>query len=401
MKKIIIAIGCTAIIGGGAFVANNMLIKNAAETVTSEVESSLIGLKNKFIDVQLIDVEINNNNVKQDFAIYINNGSKRLPEPIYLKHTATVAPFGLSVEGNFSLPKDKGLTSTLIKEVASLNENIKYKFDTNNQSLDLQSNFSFGEINAGRSSSFKLGDVEILLNGNKDAFTTSTKIDGIRISKRREQVYLNGIELKTNTTNNTYHTEIIANDGGYNDRSGGVSFKDAKFDSAITIDDNTNLKLDWKVNSLDLQSSNITQLSNKLGLSGEINGVKTQDLSSLIDLIENNPTEETIKAALKSIIGNGIKFENINIFVNNSSTNGQLEIMPANYKGLTNRESGKAFEKSLKVDFNITITPKLVQLFEINQNVLDRLWNEEESGNYTTTFKQSLGKQFINGVKAN
>ncbi len=118
-------------------------------------------------------------------------------------------------------------------------------------------------------------------------------------------------------------------------------------------------------------------------------------------MIENNPTEETIEAALKSIIGNGIKFENISIFVNNSSTNGQLEIMPANYKGLTNRESGKAFEKSLKVDFNITITPKLVQLFEINQNVLDRLWNEEESGNYTTTFKQSLGKQFINGVKAN
>jgi hypothetical protein len=75
--------------------------------------------------------------------------------------------------------------------------------------------------------------------------------------------------------------------------------------------------------------------------------------------------------------------------------------MPTNYKGLTNRESEEAFEKSLKVDFNVTITPKLVKLLEINQNALDRLWNEEESGNYTTTIKQSLGKTFINGVEAN
>ncbi|MEZ8888969.1 hypothetical protein AB6F11_13370 [Vibrio sp. 10N.247.311.14] len=401
MKKTLIAISCTAIIGGGALVANNMLIKNAAETVTSEVESSLIGLKNQFIDAQLIDTEINNNNIKQNFAIYINNGSKRLPEPIYLSHTATVAPFGLSVEGNFSLPKDKGLTSTLIREVASLNESIKYTFDTSNQSLDLQSNFSLGEINTGRSSNFKLGDVEILFKGNKEAFTTSTKIDGIRISERREQAYINGIELKSNITNDTHNTEIIANDGGFNDRSGGFSFKDAKFHSAITIEDNTSLKLDWKVDSLDLQSPNITQLSNKLGLSGEIKGVNTQELNSFIGLIERNPTEETIEAAFKSIIGNGIKFENINIFVNDSSSDGEIEIMPKNYKGLTNRESEEAFEKSLKVDFNVTITPKLVKLLEINQNALDRLWNEEESGNYTTTIKQSLGKTFINGVEAN
>ncbi|WP_413282484.1 hypothetical protein [Vibrio sp. MA40-2] len=401
MKKTIIALSCAAIIGSGAFVANNMLIKNAAETVANEVESSLIGLKNKFIDAQLIDTEINNNNIKQHFAIYINNGSKRLPEPIYLNHTATVAPFGLSVDGNFSLPKDKGLTSTLVKEVASLNENIKYKFDTSNQSLDLQSNFSLGEINIGRSNNFKLGDVEILFNGNKEAFTTSTKIDGIRISERREQVYLNGIELKSNITNNTHHTEIIVNDGGYNDRSGGVSFKDAKLHSAITIEDNTSLKLDWDVDSLDLQSPNITQLSNKLGLSGEINQVNTQELNNFIDLIESNPTEETIQATFKSIIGNGIKFENINIFVNDSNTDGKIEIMPTNYKGLTNRESREALENSLKIDFNITITPKLVKLFKINQSILDRMWNQEESGNYTTTFKQSLGKQFINGIEVN
>ncbi|MFA0704018.1 hypothetical protein AB4618_26480, partial [Vibrio sp. 10N.222.48.A8] len=68
-------------------------------------------------------------------------------------------------------------------------------------------------------------------------FTTSTKIDGIRISERREQAYINGIELKSNITNDTHNTEIIANDGGFNDRSGGFSFKDAKFHSAITIED--------------------------------------------------------------------------------------------------------------------------------------------------------------------
>ncbi|TMX31063.1 hypothetical protein DA096_21270 [Vibrio rotiferianus] len=401
MKKTIIAISCTAIIGGGAFIVNNMLIKSAAETVTNEVENSLIGLKNKFIDVQLIDAEINNNNIKQDFAIYINNGSKRLPEPIYLNHTATVAPFGLSVDGNFSLPKDKGLTSKLIKEVTSLNENIEYVFNTSDQSLDLHSNFSLGEINTGRSSSFKVGDVEILFNGNKDAFTTSTKIDGIRISERREQVYLNGIEFKANITDSIHHAEISANDGGYNDRSGTVNFKDANFHSEIAIKDNTSLKLDWKVASLDFQSPNVTQLSNKLGLSGEIKGVNTQSLRGFIDLVENNPTEKTIEAAFKAIIGNGIKFENINIFVNDSSTDGQIEIIPTNYKGLSSRESGKAFTKSLKVDLNITITPKLVKLLEINQKALNKLWNAEESGNYTTTFKQSFGERFINGAKMN
>ncbi len=399
MKKTIIAISCVAAIGGGAYVANNMLIQNAAEIVTSEVENSLIGLKNTFIDTQLINTDINHNHIRQSFAVYISDGSKRLPEPIYLNHTAIVAPFGLSVEGNFSLPKDKGLTSELIKEVASLNEKIEYKFDTSSQSLELQSNFSLGEINTGRSSSFKLGDVEFKFDGNKESFTTSTKIKGIRISERREQLYLNGLEFKSNVTNNTHHTEVIASDGGFNDRSAGVSFKDARFHSAITIADNTNLSLDWKVGSFDVQSPNITQLSNKLGLSGEIKDLNTQEINSFINLIEENATEETIEAAFKEIISNGVKFDDISIFVNESNTNGQIEIIPTNYKGLTSREAERAFENSLKVNFDITITSKLAKLLNINQRALNDLWNEDDSGNYNTTFKQSLGKQFINDVE--
>lgn len=112
MNKKIKIVGGISLAVAAAFVANNVIVDNVAKTFASEFESRLYSANNKFIDIQLIESSIESGQVLQQYAMYITINGRREGTPFYFSNIAQVSPFGLAVDGELSIPKDKGLTSS-------------------------------------------------------------------------------------------------------------------------------------------------------------------------------------------------------------------------------------------------------------------------------------------------
>lgn len=400
MKKTVIAVGVIASIAGGAFFANSAMIAEVANKVTITFEKQFYTLNSQFVDVQLIDTNIEGNTVNQRFAVYFKEGSKRHPEPLYVNHKALISPFGYNVDGNITLPKDKGLTAEFIKEITSFNERISYNLDTYKQSIDLNSNFVLGDINPDRNSRIKLGKVNFDLKGTLDDYQTTTVIDGLTISERKDNLRLGKVSLST-VNSPTYHeTELNLYEGGFLDASDGINFQDVKFKTTVNVQENTGIGLNWEIGSLDLTSPKVSFLATRVGLSGQLEGLETDTLLALGEAVTNN-NEAELESLTKLLLGNGMTLSELNLFLNDSKMSGNVVLNKGNYENLQDSEIGNLLGRSISSDLDITITPKLAQVLQISAPFLDQYWNKNEVDNYYTKFQLALGKATMNGIPVN
>lgn len=400
MKKTVIAVGVIASIAGGAFFANSAMIAEVANKVTITFEKQFYTLNSQFVDVQLIDTNIEGNTVNQRFAVYFKEGSKRHPEPLYVNHKALISPFGYNVDGNITLPKDKGLTAEFIKEITSFNERISYNLDTYRQSIDLNSNFVLGDINPDRNSRIKLGKVNFDLKGTLDDYQTTTVIDGLTISERKDNLRLGKVSLST-VNSPTYHeTELNLYEGGFLDASDGINFQDVKFKTTVNVQENTGIGLNWEIGSLDLNSPKVSFLATRVGLSGQLEGLETDTLLALGEAVTNN-NEAELESLTKLLLGNGMTLSELNLFLNDSKMSGNVVLNKGNYENLQDSEIGNLLGRSISSDLDITITPKLAQVLQISAPFLDQYWNKNEVDNYYTKFQLALGKATMNGIPVN
>lgn len=400
MKKTVIAVGVIASIAGGAFFANSAMIAEVANKVTITFEKQFYTLNSQFVDVQLIDTNIEGNTVNQRFAVYFKEGSKRHPEPLYVNHKALISPFGYNVDGNITLPKDKGLTAEFIKEITSFNERISYNLDTYKQSIDLNSNFVLGDINPDRNSRIKLGKVNFDLKGTLDDYQTTTVIDGLTISERKDNLRLGKVSLST-VNSPTYHeTELNLYEGGFLDASDGINFQDVKFKTTVNVQENTGIGLNWEIGALDLNSPKVSFLATRVGLSGQLEGLETDTLLALGEAVTNN-NEAELESLTKLLLGNGMTLSELNLFLNDSKMSGNVVLNKGNYENLQDSEIGNLLGRSISSDLDITITPKLAQVLQISAPFLDQYWNKNEVDNYYTKFQLALGKATMNGIPVN
>ena len=400
MKKTVIAVGVIASIVGGAFFANNAMIAEVANKVTITFEKQFYTLNSQFVDVQLIDSNIEGNRVNQRFAVYFKEGSNRHPEPLYVNHKALISPFGYSVDGYITLPKDKGLTAEFIKEVTSFNERISYNLDSYKQSIDLNSNFVLGDINPNRNSRIKLGKVNFDLKGTLDDYRTTTVIDGLTISERKDNLRLGKVSLSTINSPTYHETELNLYEGGFLDASDGINFQDVKFKTTVNIQDNTGIGLNWEVGSLDLNSPKVSFLATRVGLSGQLEGLETDTLLALGEAVTNN-NEAELESLTKLLLGNGMTLSELNLFLNDSKMSGSVVLNKGNYENLQDSEIENLLGRSISSDLDITITPKLAQVLQISAPFLDQYWNKNEVDNYYTKFQLALGKATMNGIPMN
>lgn len=400
MKKTVIAVGVIASIVGGAFFANNAMIAEVANKVTITFEKQFYTLNSQFVDVQLIDSNIEGNRVNQRFAVYFKEGSNRHPEPLYVNHKALISPFGYSVDGYITLPKDKGLTAEFIKEVTSFNERISYNLDTYKQSIDLNSNFVLGDINPNRNSRIKLGKVNFDLKGTLDDYRTTTVIDGLTISERKDNLRLGKVSLSTINSPTYHETELNLYEGGFLDASDGINFQDVKFKTTVNIQDNTGIGLNWEVGSLDLNSPKVSFLATRVGLSGQLEGLETDTLLALGEAVTNN-NEAELESLTKLLLGNGMTLSELNLFLNDSKMSGSVVLNKGNYENLQDSEIENLLGRSISSNLDITITPKLAQVLQISAPFLDQYWNKNEVDNYYTKFQLALGKATMNGIPMN
>lgn len=400
MKKTVIAVGVIASIVGGAFFANNAMIAEVANKVTITFEKQFYTLNSQFVDVQLIDSNIEGNRVNQRFAVYFKEGSNRHPEPLYVNHKALISPFGYSVDGYITLPKDKGLTAEFIKEVTSFNERISYNLDTYKQSIDLNSNFVLGDINPNRNSRIKLGKVNFDLKGTLDDYRTTTVIDGLTISERKDNLRLGKVSLSTINSPTYHETELNLYEGGFLDSSDGINFQDVKFKTTVNIQDNTGIGLNWEVGSLNLNSPKVSFLATRVGLSGQLEGLETDTLLALGEAVTNN-NEAELESLTKLLLGNGMTLSELNLFLNDSKMSGSVVLNKGNYENLQDSEIENLLGRSISSDLDITITPKLAQVLQISAPFLDQYWNKNEVDNYYTKFQLALGKATMNGIPMN
>ncbi|HCE2428471.1 TPA: hypothetical protein NKQ37_004492 [Vibrio parahaemolyticus] len=400
MKKTIVAFVVVAACGTGGYFVNNLMIENVAQELIRSTERLAHDISDSYIDVQVIESKLIGDKVAQKFAIYLKNGAERHSQPVYLDHDATVALFGTKVEGQLGLPKDKGLSAEFIREVTSFNENIQYTLNPHNKSIDLQSSLNVGVINDGSRSQLKLGEINFNLVGSLEDNSSQFTISSIDFSERKESVHVGKVSLDTVVKPTLQSSIFTIDEGQLVVRKGGMNISDIQLKTEAVVSDKTSLHYNWTVGTFDLDSPDITLLSSKFGMQGSVEGLNTTTLMDLGTALESN-NESRIEDLFKEILGDGIAFSNINLYLNDSSLGGHITLNKANYKTVESYEFDDLLQRSINSELDIVVTSELMDKFKVPSHARQKLWVKDENANYTTKFKTALGKVTINDIKVN
>lgn len=400
MKKTIVALAVVATCGVGGYFINDFMVDKVAQEVVNNVERFAHDASDSYVDIQVVESEIDGHNVAQKFAVYFIDGTKRHSQPIYVSHSAKIALFGSKVEGRLTLPKDKGLSAKFIQEVTSFNENIHYTFTPYNKAIDLKSSLNVGVISDGSRRQLKFGEVNFDLAGTLEDNKSKFTVDGIEFTERKESINLGTVAVETIVSPTLQSSTISLDKGQLIARQGGVNVSDIQLKTEAVIEEDTSLNYDWSVGSFDLDSPDITLLSSKFGMQGTLAGISTATLIELGSALESNKTNNAEKL-FKDILGNGLEFSSINLYLNDSSVTGHIELNKADYSTLRSYEVQRLLERSVSSELDIVLTPQMIEKLKVPSRSLEKLWTVDENQNYTTKFKLALGKATINGVNMN
>lgn len=400
MNKTILTTTILAVLGGGAYFANSIIVDKVALEIASNAENIAHAYSDNNADIQVLKSDIKGSQVNQTFAIYFIDNGTRIDKPLYVNHSATISPFGYEVDGKLSLPKDKGLSEDIIKNVASFNEKINYKLKPSDESINLHSSLKLGVINVGYKSQLDIGEIVFSLNGTSENNSSKITLDSLNFTDRHENLRLGKVTIDTNVTPSLYSTNIDIANGGMLVKGGGLNIGHVQLKTEANIREKTTINFNWLANSIDLDSPDVTLLSTKLGVQGNIDGFKTKSLVSLFETIEKQDDNKT-ESLMKDILGDGLELQNIKIFMNDSSVTGNISLNKSNYTMLRPYEIQRQIEREINSDLNVTLTPNMASTLNIDKGILNQLFSINKEQNYTSEIKTALGKITVNGRTIN
>ncbi|PMG05355.1 hypothetical protein BCV00_13025 [Vibrio breoganii] len=382
MNKGLVVVAVAVALGGGAYYANNMMIDTAASELVKQVESVVEGTSDSVVDIQIVNTEVNKGDVKQELAVYITDGNNRIPTPLYVTHTAKVGTFGMNVDGKLVLPKDKGLAEEFIREVTSFNESFTYSFAPATQSFDVQSSLALGVISEHRSSA-KIGKMTMNITGTADDHTGQIVLDGATLVDGDSSFKLGKVTFDSVSSLELHKADLLLADATIVDEMGSYSVKDVKLNAQADVGEKTKVSYDWAVGTLDINNPMVDLPQSKMGLKGKIGDFDTQKLIALSDAAANNQVP-IVEDVLFRIVGDGISFSDVDLYLNDSSIKGSLEVGAEDYTGLNDHQMGQKLGSAIKSELDVTLSPELVSRIGLPPQALNGYFELTKDNRYTT-----------------
>lgn len=396
MKKSKIVVLISIVFGIVTYFVNDLMVEKIAKEIVLSSEQIVSNLGDGFFDVQIIDSDVSGGKVSQNFAIYLMDGSERIPEPVYVNHDAMVSFLGVKVEGRITLPKDKGLAAEFIKNISSFNEEVNYTFSSYDKETVLISKLNVGVINVDKNTQVELGEIRFSLVGTSHVNNSTFILQSLDFKDGEEHFHLGEVTLNTILNPSLRSYELRLDEGRIAARNGGVNVSDVKLKNEMILGEQTSLSYDWSIGLFDLNSPKIILPSSKFGMSGSLDGINEEGLKELSLMMDESKYDD---ALIKYMLGSGVKFYDLNLYLNDSKMFGYVALNKSEKKALDNHQLKKEVKHSIESEFDVVLTHEMIYKLNVKPKVLEKFWIKSDDGSYNTKIKVLLGNIWVNGIK--
>ncbi|MUK63111.1 hypothetical protein GNP81_05435 [Aliivibrio fischeri] len=406
MNKVLVASGVSLALLGGAFAANNYMIEKIGQEIPTQVLNGLEKIDPQLLQVQRVSSQINGKEIKEEYSFYfIIDGKRQQKLPLLMTHYAEIGLFGLNVNGNFALTKDKGFAAEFIKEVTTFNENITYTFSTTTQQLDLNGDIQLGAIQSRREK-VNIGKLSFNLIADHKEQVLKANLPTISLGDSSFALNMKDIDLTLLDNIETNNSSINFNLGDFNFQSTrskeGIRLSDSNW--TINLAENeTGSKFSTNINiqKASLQAKQFSVPNLNFNFKTAVEGIQLDLLEELGDIalhstsINSNKQQQEI---MQQFFEAGINAKELSLSINESSINGNIQLKPDNYSNMPKYKVGDAVIRNIHSKIDIIVDPNTIANISPLKNVVDRYFNAEPSGNFSATFELSNGQPMLNGM---
>ncbi|MFA0087583.1 hypothetical protein [Vibrio sp. 10N.261.51.F12] len=85
---------------------------------------------------------------------------------------------------------------------------------------------------------------------------------------------------------------------------------------------------------------------------------------------------------------------------NCNDLSGHVTLDQADYLGLSDRQTERQLKQSIYLEFDVTLTLKMISKLILQPRALTSLWNKYEDNNYTTNLKLEQGNANYSAIYA-
>lgn len=404
MKKALIAVVVVAAMGGSAFATNSYLVQEATEQVQVKVSTLLSELDKELLDVQLIKSEINGNKIKQDYAIYFTVDGERSEEALYIEHSAEVGPFALNTNGSFSFLKDRGLAKLFIKDVASVNEVVRYSYTASNGVFDVDATFDVGSV-AIRRDKIIPGQVVVKYIGDGNNNDLSIKLASLKISGSRESMAIGPTAIKVIDNDITSNVDFSMEHFRFEDdkkRNGFIDLNNIKLMGHLTGDKFAELVADITVDKASINTRKLSYNDAAISFKSHFENINVAALEEIADILSHDQgyeKKEKIRNLWKEFYAAGMNAKSVELHVNNSKAIGDIHIKKADYSNVSSSHLFKSVMSNLETNMTIELDKPLVKTLGIDNNPKKLMRYFYDTGeHYSTNIKVANGKVTANGL---
>ncbi|WPC75041.1 YdgA family protein [Vibrio porteresiae] len=406
MKRKLVASGIILAAVGCGFVANNIMINKAGQEVTTEILHTLQNYENDSIQIQRLSSEVNGSKIEEQYVIYIIVDGKRADNlPIFFNHTAKIGLFASSINGNFTIVKDKGLAKKFIEEVTTFNDNIAYSFSTIDNNIDLKGEVQVGKIQDGLSY-LELGELTFSSVGSSKQFSSTIHLPRLIYNKRDEQYSLSDFTIKSvggeNAPKNTFDIKtgkMSLLDNRYNQS---LQVSGFEWNTSLTNEPSATLTADIDIDKLNINIDNVPKDNFDITLNLNVPGIPKSQLKEFSDVlakgnISNHVVKKQAENILNQLLDNGINGNSFTLKVNDSLAKGSIALAPAKYSEMRPYQKRTQLIENLSAQVDFDLDKSLVQSFPTISPVMHHYFDVSPQDKYTATFKLTNGQPTLNG----
>lgn len=398
MKKSVIAVGVCFAIGAGTLITNKVIVDKVAKEIQLRSQTLAESTQHRFTEFKLVKSEIDGSDLFQEYEIFLNEGNWSTSEPIYLEHHAKIALFGTQIDGEFTLPKDRGIAKDFVNLITPFKEDIKYTYSTKDETIDLKSHLEIDPI-APKNSKIKIGDIQFNLSGKQNQYISQLLIDDIDTTTPNFALRLKKASIETLSSEDNIKTTILADSFKYALGKAGFELNKVNMATNANIDDMTSIDFNWQADNLEIKSRGFNIPASTFTFSGQLNGLYTSSLKDF-GFAVSKADKRLLEEELKVLFGNGFNLTNLEMKLNESSLSGVIAANKADYtQRLTQRQRFSLFRHSIQSDLKIVLTDELVKALSLSQSQLERYWTKTDNSTYTTTYRYDRGELSLNGHK--
>ncbi|MGR5347412.1 hypothetical protein [Vibrio mediterranei] len=391
LNKSIVILGSIAAVSVGAYSFSACIVDRVANELTHQIPAYLSEqINEQYFTFEVIETNVRGAAVNQRFALYPNSSEDKPSATLYFDHVARISPFGSSVSGKLSLPKDVGFAARFVDEVTVINEDIQYTYQTKTAHLNLKANVGFGDI-VHPQLEVAIGDFKYHFLGTLDTNKSTLALDGLTFKDG-----MNSLELGKGVFNLAKsHSEVSSSSTidamSVSGPMGHLAVSGVDLKGNLTTGEKVDSSFDWRVSRVDSNIYGMPAPFSTIGLSGTIKGLDATkvDLSAFEAA---DPSEQ--RKLFFDIAGSGVELEDLNFFLDDLTVQGKLSVPAADYTNLSPQESSALFNRVLEAEFEIRVPQAMAESFEYS---LPEVYWEKTNGSYVTQVTVSDGEVHVLG----